>query len=323
MHELYKAYVVAFLDILGFRDTIDQTKDNPIEIKNISDALAEVRQTIYGISGKFDIKARMFSDTILITCSNTNFPSLGLLLGFIASLQIKFIEKSHFLRGAVAIGDHYESDEVMFGPTMIQAYETEKLAIWPRVVIHPSVWENLERIHIGFVLESLVRRSKDGLAYLDYLQTAFPLELALDWVQEYSKEMVSSSSPVTILSTHKSAILKLAKQKPVNSRTEILTKYHNLAEYHNMVLEDIARQLTYWAGHGKPEPSTCMEILCTYPKSHASGSAVESPANFKSDNFNKFWQNKCDELLNHMDSIRSCVIDLRQAFPILYGISSQ
>jgi hypothetical protein len=55
MPKLYKPHIIAFLDILGFRDRIADSVGDPAEVQNIYDIMGHIRQnaeTLLDISKK-------------------------------------------------------------------------------------------------------------------------------------------------------------------------------------------------------------------------------------------------------------------------------
>jgi hypothetical protein len=78
-------------------------------------------------------------------------------------------------------GKIYHNHELIFGPGMIDAYNSEKkLAIYPRIVLTEeilSLTEKYYQVHNGSKLEKeyaklLVKRDFDGLYYVDYFSSA-------------------------------------------------------------------------------------------------------------------------------------------------------
>jgi len=232
--QTYKEYVVVFLDILGFSDKITSTINDPTEIKRILDMLEKSKQWVSFISKRDSdvaqsIIGRMFSDTIVLSCADTGIEQMKFIFSFLSLFQATIVQEGYFFRGAAVVGDHFEEGEIMFGPAILQAYEIEKLAVWPRVVIDQSAFRRTVMKRPESLVSNVFLRSEDGLVYLDYLCTAFVGLTTSKWLRELGNPLIPDSVAVDLFALHKSAILQAVNTTKAQSDIRVLTKYHRLA----------------------------------------------------------------------------------------------
>lgn len=181
----YENRVVAFLDILGFKEWIKKSTNEQYfkVIKEAMDYIANVRDERY--HGSFsDIEAgykevSVFSDSIVISYSQSVEGGLFYILMDLVYICVTLNQKGIFLRGGVTYGKLYHKNHECFGPAMIEAYKIEQnLAKYPRVVVDvPAIQHGID-VHgdantpeqeIEYLAELLGKDKRDNLYYLDYL----------------------------------------------------------------------------------------------------------------------------------------------------------
>jgi hypothetical protein len=240
MSKSYQKSIVVFLDILGFKDKIQRSGSDPRKVQAIYRMLHEAQEVASFFekrkakalrSLKKDFQSRMFSDTIVISHPEISDDLFRIIAGIVMSFQMLTIIHGSFLRGAVVFGDLYKRRDVIFGPAIIRAYEMEHLAVWPRVIIDPSV---LDKPSQGLRSAHFLLRDEDGLPYMDYLKEAFMRHLVLR--QRFKRRV---TKPESLLLKHRQAILKAMNIEGDKSNLNILTKYHAVAVYHNRVIDEI------------------------------------------------------------------------------------
>lgn len=86
----------------------------------------------------WDLKA--FTDNLVIghPVRQDGEPELGRVLMDIAALQLDLAREAFFVRGGVAVGPLYMSQDIVFGAGLLDAPDAEQQADVPRVVLH--VW---------------------------------------------------------------------------------------------------------------------------------------------------------------------------------------
>lgn len=148
--------LVAFIDILGFKNLVDDyfSGKDKTSLKVINNALKEANE--FGISyaknhlKKYDIsfKFKQFSDCVSISMpivQQNHHSFLTIIAAFINVIRVYniiLLENGIIVRGAISIGNHFENTRTIFSQGLISSYilESQK-AIYPRVIIDKKVIE--------------------------------------------------------------------------------------------------------------------------------------------------------------------------------------
>lgn len=181
----YQPHLVAFIDILGFKELVNETDRNSDRLNELlkvlhylktwelPDAwgleLVEIEESAqYKGVENFNIsditEATVFSDSIVVSVNaernvNERFTSL---IANLAALGAKMMEKGILIRGAITIGNLYHKSGVILGKGMIEAYQLElKSAVYPRIILSQTLIKELN-------YPSLAKRDRYG--YNQYLQ---------------------------------------------------------------------------------------------------------------------------------------------------------
>jgi hypothetical protein len=241
MEDSYKEYAVAYLDILGFSDMVERSLKDQTEIKKIADVLKRLQEHVKGIGiGEEPFPkatARMFSDTIVLSCPSQGFSTLASIIANTAVLQCLLVDMGQLLRGSIAVGSHCEDGDVMYGPALIEAYKSEGLAVWPRISIHPSALRLADKLDgriEGLVEMGLLARSSDGQTYINYLHLVFSRHVLDACLSDLGVPHAPHPSLCEFLEGHKSTILgAVARAEKSRERMKLLSRLHSLAVYHN------------------------------------------------------------------------------------------
>ena len=164
----YSERYVAFIDILGFSETVKRSKTDP----RLYDALVRVlsdiqaREAIEG-EEEADFQFQSFSDSIVLS-SATGAKGLAYLLAAIHRLALDLMQEALLIRGGIAKGKLYHKKGVMFGPAFIEAYRTEQtIAKYPRVVLSKQTYEDHKALKLK---SSAVSLGEDGPPYLNIFE---------------------------------------------------------------------------------------------------------------------------------------------------------
>lgn len=188
----YKISLVAYLDILGFRNLI-ATK----EAREVSGILRAVNEAVEPPAHKMRLKTHAdgitedeyvhFSDLSLIVRpfegGEAHRPAsqlFALLLHIVQAQARLVIDEGILIRGAVTVGKAVKSSGQVFGPAVVRAYELErKVAKYPRIIIDERVFEALrsspepwftdEHTDMHY-LQLLTRTDTDQTRFVDYLR---------------------------------------------------------------------------------------------------------------------------------------------------------
>jgi len=177
----YTSRYVAFLDILGFKDLISRSTGNaPIvtvdEIRSVLDVPEPVgaEQIVLGRIGdisKSGHRLTAFSDSIIITTDETE-QGLMHLLKHVEKIGFRLARLGTLYRGGIANGLVYHDRQQVFGPAVIEAYELERQARFPRVVLSTPV-VNAGRSAaepVNTIFGRFTRTDSDGVVFVHYLR---------------------------------------------------------------------------------------------------------------------------------------------------------
>jgi hypothetical protein len=178
--------VVAYFDVLRFTDEMraahrrrgDDEFLNRVAstVKDWYEAMRDTFSEEWGHRRGWELKA--FSDNVVVghPIHHGGESELGQVMSNLATLQLAFaLEGRLFLRGAIAVGDLYMDEDIIYGVGLLDAVEAERAADVPRVVLHESaakyVREQIRR-YASIRLAPHTRvllRDEDGRIFINYL----------------------------------------------------------------------------------------------------------------------------------------------------------
>ena len=187
----YERSIVAFLDILGFKNKVMQSdKDNGV-IKILVDSLKICsgistggKKVTQGEGGerKIDFQSRFFSDSVVffVRDSPADISHLFLVIRY---LQDELWKKGLCVRGAITIGNMYwplrqnGEKDITLGNALIEAHELESTcAIYPRIVLSDKAYEYISESNcvaypFGLFgqLKDYILKDEAGIYYMDLL----------------------------------------------------------------------------------------------------------------------------------------------------------
>jgi len=196
----YENRVVAFIDLLGFKEIIKKTvddngRDNEPEIEALTETFRQMKDTLHNreifekMNRELNIENNtssrqisQFSDSIVISFKKNEesevFHTLYIIHLFITELALRGI----LCRGGISYGKLIHTDNMLFGPSLITAYETEsKAALFPRVILDDTIIEIAKKYHgshhspedeLESIL-SMITKDTDNMYYIDYFGKAF------------------------------------------------------------------------------------------------------------------------------------------------------
>ena len=247
----YNKKLFAFLDILGFTGIVNESRGNPLLVSKIANILARSKQiAASSLNTNLNVlrvdptqyKYRAFSDTSVISGPYTSHDDMVFLCWWIMRYQyLLWKEFRTFVRGAIAFGDIYEDEDVVFGPAFIDAYQLEKKAVWPRVLIDKSLLDkSTETERRRDFFELLAWDEDNRLAYLDYLRELLHLFIVAENHRITGERKQDFGAPVNLFKDHKQAILTQStnalEEKNESKRKDIIKKYVELSKYHNSTI---------------------------------------------------------------------------------------
>ncbi len=127
----YKRRVVAFYDILGWRNHIIAAGSDSSKIGELR-RIVLLHSRITHLPTREPVRVSTFSDNIVISLSPK---FVNYFLRTLAMLQFMSANRGFLLRGGVSIGDLVHDDEVVFGPGLVKDDLESKIARFPRIVV--------------------------------------------------------------------------------------------------------------------------------------------------------------------------------------------
>lgn len=182
----YTESYVAFLDILGFKNIINNYSFNEILMvfQKIKQAKNDVRWAIYRACDEDDLsllnyndalaesKITIMSDSIIVSTPCKYRESLSATIDicwFIQYLLYEF-EEPVLLRGAISKGTMYQNEEITFGRGMVDAYlMQENYSVYPRIILRKELLDDFEDISLKWDNKSKLVLAEDGYFYIDCL----------------------------------------------------------------------------------------------------------------------------------------------------------
>jgi hypothetical protein len=157
----YQRRVVAFYDVLGWRDHIKRAGVDPERIGllrrivlKFSDMLTLQQEDVPLLSFS------TFSDNVVFSCPTSEEGILHVLVT-LGCFQLGAAAAGFLIRGGMTVGDILHDRGSVFGPALNRAYELEsKVACVPRVLLDSVLLEELRPIPFFIAKE-------DGVNFLD------------------------------------------------------------------------------------------------------------------------------------------------------------
>ncbi|MDP9700534.1 hypothetical protein [Paenibacillus polysaccharolyticus] len=240
MEKFYEDRVVAFIDILGFREHVKQTLHNSSHARNLQRVLEFISKLKHdndeGILAQKELgkEVSVFSDSIVISYPLSLESASFYLLLDISHLQLEMMGLGILMRGGVTIGELFHNDNIVYGPAMIEAYELEsKMAIYPRVIVNPMVLEE--------GIKKAVHDLEDELEHLlGLLEIDEDHQLFIDYMFQW-QEIDDESAYFNALDLTRSII---ENQLQSLKNPGVLLKYNWLKRYYNKTLDKLDTQYT-------------------------------------------------------------------------------
>ena len=139
---------VAYLDILGFKETINRNQ-NPEKFEKLFQFYASVKETL---NQKFpEMKISFCSDSVFLTCENYEHGKHNVIQIFAPIYLLArelYRQLGLLFRGGVTLGWFYHSETNIFGEAVNRAVELEQKAKTSRILLDPkknlvvSSWSN-------------------------------------------------------------------------------------------------------------------------------------------------------------------------------------
>lgn len=261
---VYRNRAVAFLDVLGFRQKLNEfeneakhnnhesitenTSDSGDIIKYVSTKANDFINTFKGAIGQLDgnkYTYYLFSDNICITSIRETTPEdLQDLLLVISRLYYEFAQKGYFLRGGIDYGLFIDEETIAVGTPLAIAYELEtKKAVYPRIILSQNLVNEFQEFNLKgekeyeyFYADALIKDSCE-IKFLNVFLQVFQSDYRQDRENFFSN-------------FNKVIIQNLEANK---SNETVFVKYKWLAEQFNEFIDSFTSNLAFMDVNFDPE----------------------------------------------------------------------
>ena len=180
-------------------------------------AVSIMHRNFLGESSRY--RSAFFSDTLVLAApivrETDDATEIELLMRHASWLQSNLIAEGFFVRGGLSVGSLHLSDQVLFGPALVEAYDLEsRAALYPRIVLSRTAAETQR----GPAAGSMLMRDDDGQIFINYVGAA---------VEEPDDQ-------IPVLRQHRDAVMD--RLHGTRQHKRLWEKYRWLAEYHNAVV---------------------------------------------------------------------------------------
>lgn len=306
----YQTSVVAYLDVSGLTDAVRRSIEKPELAGELEGMLLGIQSMCVELNKRPwlsvqipNLKARAFSDSIILTCPTVSDDALRLIVVIVSAYQMEVtVTHGFFIRGAITVGKHCDRGDICFGPALIEAYEAERqLVNWPRVIVLPKALEL--RAHGR---HPYLRRDDAGIIYVDYLLLCTVNLLIQSSTAEKRQAGLHPFSWLSLIEKHKTALEMAVKTLDADTPQFLLTlsKYHSLAQYHNRYLRQVIRG-------GKNFPLTeLLELILSHQKG-----MTKNRMGREVSEFTRFFSEMDERQKNYLIDMRHTFAPLRHRGP--------
>lgn len=148
MGDLTKNYVMAYFDILGYKDIVLNDKIAEDKLIAIIYRTTENLLKVKNLQSNLEIKTYFFSDNCVICCEKMNdiefVEEVAFLIFVIQIIQRDLLCSFGILiRGAILEGNLYLAENFIYGKGIIEAYNIENnVAVYPRIIVSTELMKN-------------------------------------------------------------------------------------------------------------------------------------------------------------------------------------
>lgn len=237
--------ICVYFDILGFSDKISKENfSNNISyfqtylqiIEKEVDYIKERNQLINN-TNRFEIK--VFTDNFVIGYPIRDIEAendFGDIYDILSHIQLSFALSNIFIRGAIAVSDLHMDENVVLGPSLLEAYNLEANANYPRIILSETAVKYVKK-QMDFYSDkkespqnSEYLIDNDKKVFVNYLERLFD-------DNPYDEKTINET-----LQKHKIIIELNLKQN--SSNLKIFEKYKWVANYHNYFCKTFVKRKT-------------------------------------------------------------------------------
>lgn len=181
----YENRIVLFLDILGFKKIIEETEikgqENVDQTEFLIETIKEMKEAVNLTSTETTKNVTQFSDSIVVSFAENDQKEIPRLFFDLQRLIAKLLARGILCRGAISYGKLYHKNDLVFGPALVDAYETEsQAALYPRIILDQSVIDvmkynyslenkhNYRKVRFDSDVQTYLKIDSDDKFYIDY-----------------------------------------------------------------------------------------------------------------------------------------------------------
>ncbi|MEY3422823.1 MAG: hypothetical protein RIR48_3152 [Bacteroidota bacterium] len=196
LKENFQDKYVAFIDVMGFTNLV-----NKGSIEHLESYFLKITEILDNMSYvKSEIQSLLISDSIILIAPDNPY-SFKLLLTAIRRIQSALLLKKILIRGAVSFGQIYYEPykSIIVGKGYIKAYLLEGEAIYPRIIIDPSIIKKFGQDKMDFLYQINGHQDYINGDKLIYTKSKFS-QISDDGIfVDYADKMISQSEISTSL----------------------------------------------------------------------------------------------------------------------------
>ena len=215
--------IVAFVDLLGFKEMVRSDPTGDVMLPLVEQSIGEgLFYAQLASEAAPNLKYRIFSDNICFWIDlEYGAVAVSLMFATLAEFQLRLALNGIFCRGGMAVGLHRASENVLYGPALVEAVELEKQATHPRIVISDQMITRYPDLLQVVAFYYQMHRFQDEKWFVNYLWGIYFKDKE-DGIRELAKH-----SAVIV-----QAINKYGHIPRVLSKYEWARGYHNDAVGH-------------------------------------------------------------------------------------------
>lgn len=184
----YETRIVAFIDILGFKQSVKKSTENKKEFNRIFKTLTELKEFFLEPKSEFTLKTEkeygidtqitQVSDSLIISRVIHEKGGVYSMISDCSFAIHLLIEHGFLCRGAVKVGKMYHKDSILFGDAYLNAYDAEENERLPIIKFDKLLFEivelfpgdankGFEKWEVDFISKNC-KLLMTGIYYIDY-----------------------------------------------------------------------------------------------------------------------------------------------------------
>lgn len=237
----YEKRIIAFIDLLGFKNAILEKSCDEIAFAIESfHSLAKIKNPLAKTR-----RITQFSDSIVISAHAEEPSAVFFLLVDIQFMIANLITKGFLCRGGICIGQLVHNEKFLFGEGMITAYLMEcKKAKYPRIIVENNVINQARKYHAAQnrpeeeqkYVKEIVSQDNDGYYFIDYFEK---YAKQMDYIQNISGYLINLNTLIDLLKN------KISATNNSDSKAIFAEKYNWLVQKYNQLLKSLKQNLPY------------------------------------------------------------------------------